>query len=64
MSDKPFYRFRDGSFVEASSFEEAKRKKLEEVREEVEDEESWCSCTCVGFSHAYDCPLFTDDIPF
>lgn len=51
-----FYRFKDGSFVEADNFEEAKKIKILRIETEVEDERSWYSCTCVGLSHRFDCP--------
>jgi hypothetical protein len=59
-----FYRFGDGSFVEASDFEDAKRKKIEQIQNEVEDEDNWHTCTCVGLSHRHDCPEMEGIIPF
>tara|TARA_B100000745_G_scaffold294080_1_gene236640 strand:- start:1180 stop:1356 length:177 start_codon:yes stop_codon:yes gene_type:complete len=57
-----FYRFNDGSFVEAITFEEAKKKKLAEIENEQEDKDNWHKCTCLGLSHRYDCPEM--EIPF
>ncbi len=53
-----YYRFKDGSFVEATTFLEAKRKKIEQIQNEPEDEREWHKCTCVGLSHHYGCPFW------
>ena len=62
--DSMYYRFNDGSFIEAENFEEAKEKKLYEICQEVEDEFNWHECTCVGISHRFDCPVMKDVIPY
>ena len=54
---KPYYRFADGTFVKADSFEEAKRILIAEIEAEQEDENSWHSCTCLGLSHRPGCPV-------
>lgn len=52
----PYYRFNDGVFIEASSFEEAQQKRIEEILNEKEDEKNWNACTCLGLSHRHECP--------
>lgn len=60
-----YYRFKCGKFIEAKSFEEAKRIFIEEIQKEIEHEEKWCECTCLGFFHRYNCSIdLGDDIPF
>lgn len=54
--DKPFYRFDNGDFVEADSFDEAKQKLIQAIQNETERPENWHRCTCLGLSHRYDCP--------
>lgn len=61
---KVYYRFDDGSFVKAKTFEEAKNIKISELNAEIEDPESWHECTCLGLSHNYDCHVMKDIIPF
>lgn len=53
-----FYRFKNGLFQEASNFEEAKTKLIEEINSETEDVGRWHKCTCLGLSHRYDCPEY------
>ena len=57
-----FYRFSDGSFVEAETFSDAKERKLKEIQNETEDPRRWSKCTCVGLNHY--CGREPDDIPF
>jgi hypothetical protein len=54
---KKFYRFHigGGTFIEASTFEEAKQKYIDMILSAKEDEGQWCDCTCVGFDHRYSC---------
>lgn len=65
-----FYRFNDGSFVEAETFEEARAIKLKQISEETEDKDNWSKCTCLGWQHRYSCHLNPmnsknpEDIPF
>jgi hypothetical protein len=54
---KPFYRFSNGTFVEAKDFDEAKRTMIARIEAEVEDADGWHSCTCVGLSHRHRCPV-------
>lgn len=55
-----FYRFRDGGFVQAPNFNEAKRIKLESIVAETEDPYSWSDCTCTGFQHRPHCHLHVE----
>jgi hypothetical protein len=65
-----FYRFRNGSFIEANSYQEAQEKMIQQISEEVEDKKGWHKCTCLGFGHHFDCPQHLrfnpdpDAIPF
>ena len=51
-----FYRFKCGKFIKAETFEEAKKKFIEQIEEEQEQKKRWHKCTCLGFSHRFDCP--------
>lgn len=51
-----FYRFSNGVFVEADTFQEAQDTLLDQVRSEVEDADNWHKCTCLGFDHSFSCP--------
>lgn len=51
-----FYRFKDGSFIEADDFSEAKKKKLEQIKNETENENRWHKCRCLGMRHRIGCP--------
>jgi hypothetical protein len=59
---KTYYRFEIGHFIKAKSFEEAKANYIKQIQDEVEDKDSWHSCTCLGLSHRYDCP--EHEIPY
>jgi hypothetical protein len=60
-----YYRFNCGVFREGNTFEEAKQKLIVELTEEIEDHDSWHTCTCLGLSHRYDCPeKKKEGIPF
>lgn len=61
---KSWYRFQDGTFVKALTFEIAKAKRIAQVEAETEQEDEWHACTCLGFEHSYDCPEKGDEIPF
>lgn len=54
-----YYRFKDGSFIKAETFKEAKEIKLALIKTEPEDLKRWYKCTCLGFSHRSDCPEAT-----
>lgn len=51
-----FYRFANGAFMEANTFEEAQEKMIEQIKNEKENPKSWSKCTCLGFDHYSDCP--------
>lgn len=51
-----FYRFRNGTFIEADTFEEAKRALIKRIEAEKENKAKWYKCSCLGFSHRRDCP--------
>ena len=57
-----YYRFPISDFVEATNFEEAKKKLLEQIGSLNEDKDCWAECTCVGLSHHYKCKLH--EIPY
>lgn len=57
-----YYRFNCGAFVEADSFAQAQQKFIERIQSETENEDQWHKCTCVGFSHRYDCPEHVEGI--
>lgn len=59
-----FYRFNNGTFVEAATFEEAKQKLIQRIQDEVEQETNWHACTCVGLSHRRNCPEMKGVIPY
>lgn len=64
MEDK-YYRFKNGAFVKAESFEEAKRTLVDRIESEVEDASRWHDCTCLGFQHKTGCPqALLEGIPF
>jgi hypothetical protein len=52
-----YYRFKNGVFVKADTFEEAKLKLIQEIADEPEDPKQWHECTCLGFDHRFDCPV-------
>jgi len=54
---KPYYRFADGTFVKANSFEEAKQVLIAQIEAEQEKENRWLACTCTGLSHRHGCPV-------
>ena len=60
----PFYRFDDGTFIKADSFEDAKRKKIERLEAETEDKAEWHKCTCLGLEHQWGCVAKPRYIPF
>lgn len=54
-----YYRFRNGIFIKADTFEQAKLKLIMQIFEDVgqpEDPKRWSPCTCTGFDHRHDCP--------
>jgi hypothetical protein len=51
-----FYRFKNGVFVEAETYEEAQLKLITEIANEEQDFSQWHRCTCLGLSHRIDCP--------
>jgi hypothetical protein len=59
-----FYRFSNGQFIEAETFEQAKEILLEQIRAETEDENAWHRCTCLGLGHRSNCPEMYGIIPF
>ena len=62
-----YYRFDNGGFVEAETFEEAKEKFIDKIRNEKERDSRWHKCTCLGLSHRFDCPenpVNKGEIPF
>jgi hypothetical protein len=63
---KPYYRFRDGTFVKADSFADAKRIRIAKIQAEEENEENgWHACTCLGFNHKWGCPVqAAQPVPF
>lgn len=58
-----YYRFRNGTFVEAETFREAQDKLIAQIEAEEEAEQGWHKCTCLGFSHRINCPEAPKD-PF
>ena len=56
-----YYRFSSGNFVEAETFEEAKEKAIKSLEDEIEYSDNWCSCTCLGFDHRFDCHMVSDE---
>ena len=69
LRPKEWYRFLDGSFVKAKTFEEAKAKKIAMIEAETEQDDGWHACTCLGFQHRHDCPVQKEmeargEIPF
>lgn len=52
----PYYRFKNGLFVKAATFEEAKATLIKAIEAETEEPKNWHKCTCLGFSHRFDCP--------
>jgi len=50
-----FYRFSNGVFIEATSYEEAQNKLIDQIKNEKEDPKRWYKCTCVGLSHRFGC---------
>lgn len=59
-----FYRFNCGAFIEADSFDEAKRKFIEEITNETEKERGWHRCMCLGLQHQINCPEMDGIIPY
>jgi len=62
-----YYRFENGTFIEAETFDEAKKVLIEKISSEEERTDSWHKCTCLGFSHRRDCPenpVNMGEIPF
>jgi hypothetical protein len=62
---KPFYRFNNGTFIKAASFDEAKRILIAEIETEKEKDKNWHACTCLGLGHVFGCPVdAANGIPF
>ena len=59
-----FYRFRNGVFIEADNFDEAKYKIISIIESEKEDKKRWYNCTCLGVSHRHGCPEMDGIIPY
>lgn len=59
-----YYRFSDGVFIEADTFESAQVKYIKNILAEKEDKDCWHKCTCLGFNHRFDCPEKSDEVPF
>lgn len=62
-----FYRFANGIYVEADSFEQAQAELIERITEEKEDKNRWHKCSCTGLSHRLNCPehpVNQGEIPF
>ena len=63
-----YYRFPDGCFVEAETFAEAVKRRIEDIMAHEEDPEQWHRCTCLGLSHRLDCPEnkndWGDEVPY
>ena len=64
MAKAKFYRFTDGTFIEANSFEQAKAIFIVIIQEEKEDPDAWHNCTCLGFDHRHDCPEKSEEVPY
>lgn len=50
------YRFKCGAFIEASTYEEAQLKFIQEIANEEQETGNWHRCTCTGLSHRFECP--------
>lgn len=60
-----YYRFKCGTFIKAKSFKEAKKKFIKKIKDELEYENKWHECTCLGFSHRYGCHMINkEEVPF
>ena len=51
-----YYRFSNGVFIEAETFEDAQNKFVENIKTETEEPKRWHKCTCLGFGHRMGCP--------
>jgi hypothetical protein len=51
-----YYRFNNGSYIEADNYTEAQEKLIKRISEEKENKKRWHRCTCVGLSHSFNCP--------
>ena len=59
-----FYRFENGIFIEAKTFDEAKQELIRQIETESEDPKGWHKCTCLGLSHRHNCPEMEGVIPY
>ena len=54
---KQYYRFPNGVYVKANTFDEAVEAIIKDIREIKEDQGRWHHCACTGFSHSFGCEM-------